>query len=102
MVRGSSDLPTSPDSVYVHSFGHIHDQLYVCIVVVVGATRNFDVMISHPDVVGIGRQIFRRSHDGELDGLLVAKCLVGPFPYRADLLDGSNTVVGDQNLELAR
>lgn len=44
-------------------------------------------------------QIFRRSHDRELNGTLVAERLVGPFSDGADLLDGRNTVVGNENLD---
>jgi hypothetical protein len=92
------DLPASPNGVHVHSFGNIDDELDVGVVVVVGATGNLDVVICHPDVVGVGLQILGRGHDCELDGPLVAEHLVGPFSHRADFLDGGNAVVGDQHL----
>jgi hypothetical protein len=44
-------------------------------------------------------QILGGGHDGELNGTLVAKGLVGPFPHGTDLLDGGDTVVGDEDLE---
>lgn len=33
-----------------------------------------------------------------MDGALVAKRLVGPFSHGSDFLDGSDTVVGNQDL----
>lgn len=76
-----SNVPSCPDSVYAHALGNVDDKLDIGIVVVVCATRNLDVMVGHPDVVGVRLEIFRGSHDGELDGALVAERLVGPFPY---------------------
>lgn len=73
--------PTSPHSVDIHTLGNINDKLDIGVVVVICAAGDFDVVISHPDVVGIGLQIFGGGHNGELDGALVAECLVGPFPY---------------------
>jgi hypothetical protein len=55
-------------------------------------------LVRHADVVGIGVEVLRGGHDGELDGALVAKGLVGPFSDGADLLDGSNAVIGDEHL----
>lgn len=65
----------------IHTLGNIHDKLDVGIVVVICASGDFNVVIGHPDVVGVGLQIFRGGHDGELDGALVAECFVSPFPY---------------------
>jgi hypothetical protein len=41
----------------------------------------FDVVISHSNVICVGLEIFWSSHDCEVDGPLVAKCLVRPFSY---------------------
>jgi hypothetical protein len=43
-------------------------------------------------------QVFGSSHDSELDGTLVAELLVAPLSDRSDLLDGCDTVVGDEDL----
>jgi hypothetical protein len=80
------------------SLGNIHDEIYVGVVVVVAASGYLDVPIRHPDVFGVDPQILRGGHDGKLDGAFVAKGLVGPFPDRTDLLDGGDTVVGDEDL----
>lgn len=63
----------------VHALGNIHNQLHIGVVVVVGASRDFDVVVCHSDVVCVGLQIFGSGHDGELNGALVAESLVGPF-----------------------
>lgn len=57
------------------------------------------ILISHTDIIGICGKILRGGHDGKLDGALIAKGLVGPFPHGADFLDGRNTIVGDQDLK---
>lgn len=97
-LDGNSNIPACPNCVDVHPLGDIHDQLHVGVVVVVGASRHFNVVVCHSDVVCVGLQILGGGHDGELDGALVAECLVRPFSNRSDFLDGSNAVVGNQNL----
>ena len=67
--------------MYAHSFRDIDNELDVGVVVVVSTTRHFNVLVSHSDVVGVGRQIFWRRHHSELDGALVAEGFVGPFSY---------------------
>lgn len=57
-----------------------------------------DVLIRHADVLCVGLEILRRGHDGELNRPLIAKRLVCPFPHRADLFDGGDTVVRNENL----
>jgi len=73
------DVPACPNCVDIHALGNIHDQLYVGVVVVVGAAGDFDVVVCHSDIVCVGLQIFGSGHDGELDGALVAESLVSPF-----------------------
>ena len=65
----------------VHTLSHVHNELNVGVVVVIGASRHLDILVSESDVVCVGRQIFWRGHHSELDGPLVAKRLVCPFPY---------------------
>lgn len=64
----------------------------------VWGSAHLNILVGHPDVVGISVQVFRRGHDGELYGPLIAKGLVGPFPDGPDLLDGSDPIVCDQYL----
>jgi hypothetical protein len=59
-----------------------------------------NVLIRHADVVGICRQIFRRSHDCKLDGSFVTERLVCPLSHRADLFDRGNAIVGNQDLQI--
>jgi hypothetical protein len=92
------NLPSCPDCVNVHTLGHINDELDVGVVVVVGATGDLDVLVRHADVVCVGRQVLGGGHDGELDGALIAQCLVCPLPHGADLFDGGDTVIRNQNL----
>jgi hypothetical protein len=60
---------------------------------------HLDILVRHADVLGVGLQILGRGHDGELDGPLIAKCLVCPLPHGADLLDCRNTVVCNEHLQ---
>lgn len=46
-------------------------------------------------------QILRGGHNGELDSSLVSKRLVAPLPHRSNLLDSSDTVVGDEDLKMS-
>lgn len=73
------NLPSSPDSVDVHALSNIDYELDVCVVVVICAARDFNIVISHADIVGVCLQILGSCHDCEVDGTLVAKCLVSPF-----------------------
>lgn len=41
--------------------------------------------------------VFRRHHSVKLDGLIAAKDLVRPATHRAYELDGTDTVIGDEN-----
>lgn len=82
----------------VHTLRDVYNELDVGVVVVVGTTGDFNVVIRHADVVCVGLQILGGSHDGEMDGALVAKCFVRPFPDRTNLFDGGDTVVCDENL----
>jgi hypothetical protein len=84
--------------VDVHSLCYVNDELDVGVVVVVGSARNLNVLVCHSDVVCVCLQIFWRGHDGELDGALVAERLVCPFSDGSDLLDGSDTVVCNEDL----
>jgi hypothetical protein len=84
--------------VDVHALGNIDNELDVCVVVVVCATGDLDVLVRHADVLCVCLQILGCGHDGELDGTLIAKCLVSPFADGADLLDGGNTVVGNEDV----
>ncbi len=88
--------------MHVHALGNIHDQFHVGVIVVISASGNFDVVVGHADVVGVGLQILGRGHDGELNSPLVTKRLVGPFPDGPDLLDCRNAIVGDENLRGGR
>jgi hypothetical protein len=90
--------PTGPDSMYARSLSNVHNEIDICVVVVVASTRHLDVTIGHSDVFGVDSEILRRSHDGKFDGSLIPKSLVAPFPDGTDLFYGSNTVVGNEDL----
>jgi hypothetical protein len=84
--------------MYVHTLSNIYNQFHIGIVIIVGASWDLDVLICHSNVVCVCMQIFWCSHDGKLNGSLVAEGLVRPFSYRPNLLDCRNTVVGNQDL----
>ncbi|KAH3686398.1 hypothetical protein WICPIJ_002577 [Wickerhamomyces pijperi] len=87
-----------PNSVNFGSFSNIDNQFNIGVVVVVGTTWDFDVLVSHTDVLRVGFQIFWGGHGDELDDSFVTKGFVGPLSDRSDFLDGGNTIVRDQNL----
>lgn len=93
-----SYLPSSPNGMNIHSFGNIDNQLDIGIIIIIGTTGHLDIFIGHSDVVRIGVQILWGSHYCELNRSLVAEGFVGPFSYGANLLDGGNTIVGDEYL----
>lgn len=121
---GRKNLPSSPHSVDAHTLCNIDNEFDVGIVVVVGTARNLSMSVStvllalylvescgcsllytylnifvcHPDVVCVGSQIFRSSHDSELNGTLVAKGLVSPSSDGSDLFDCGDTVVCNEDL----
>lgn len=84
--------------MYTCTLSDIDNKVDIGVIVVVGSTGNLYISVGHSDVLGIDSQILRCSHDGELDRTLGTKGLVGPFSDRSDFLDGSDTVVGDQDL----
>lgn len=98
IIENPVDLPTSPNGVDASSLCNIDDEVNVGVVVVVASSGHFNVSISHSDVFCVDTQIFGCCHDRELDGSLIAKSLIGPFANRTDFLDGSDTVIGDENL----
>jgi len=98
IFRMEKPLPASPHSMHVHSFCNIHNHFHVGVVVVIGTTFNLDVVVRHSDIISIGLKVLGSSHHGEVNGPLIAKYFVCPFPHRADLLDGSDTIVRDQDL----
>ena len=104
--------------MHIHPLGDVHNKVHIGIVVVIWASRNlievlvtarvlsnglayFDILISHPDVVRIGLQIFWCCHHRKLYGSLVAEGFVGPFSHRSNFFDCSNAVVRNQNLQKA-
>jgi hypothetical protein len=80
---------------------HVYNIVYVGIVVVVGSSWHLDKAVRHANVLGVDAEVFRCGHDGKLDLAVRAEGLVRPFSDGADLLDGGDTVVGDQDLESA-
>lgn len=92
------NLPSGPDGMNSGALGNINDEVNVGIVVVVGASWYLNILIGHADIFGVHLEILRCSHDSELNRALIAEGLVCPLADGADLLDGGNTVVGDQDL----
>jgi hypothetical protein len=84
------------------SLSNVYDEIDVCIVVVVTSTRDFDISVRHSDVFCVNPQIFWCCHDSELDGSLVAESLVCPFSNGSNFLDGCDTVIGNENLDVTR
>jgi hypothetical protein len=76
----------------------VDNKVDIGVIVVVGSTGNFNISISHPDVLGVNSQILGRGHDGEFYCTFGTESLVGPFSDGSNLLDGGNTVVCNQDL----
>lgn len=99
-----------------HPLGHVHYQLDVGIVVVIGASGDLvelgtcserrillsylDILVRHTNVVCIGLQILWCRHNSELYGSLVSERLVRPFSYASDFFDRRNSVVGNEDLSI--
>jgi len=77
---------------------NIHDQLNVGVIVVIGPTGDLNVLIGHPDIVGVGLEILRRGHDGELDGPLISERFICPFSHGANLFNGGDAIISNENL----
>lgn len=90
-------LPTGPDRIHLVSYGDFDDEIYVGVIVIVTSAGYFDKVICHPDVVCVDGKIFRGRHDGELNRLFVIELIIAPFPYRANFLDGRDTIVRYEN-----
>lgn len=87
--------------MHVHALGNVNDKLHICVIVVISAPRDFHILISHADVICVGLQVLWGGHDSELNRSLIAERLICPFPYRADLLDSSNSIVRNEYLRQA-
>lgn len=97
-MGGISVIPSCPHGMHIHSLCNIDDQFYVCVVVIICASGDFDVLVGHADIICIGLQVLGGGHHGELDGTLVSKGLVGPFSHGTDFFDRGNAVIGNQDL----
>jgi hypothetical protein len=86
-----NNSPSSPDGVYSSTFSDIDNDIDVGVIVVVRSSRNFNVLIGHPNVVGVDLEILRGSHHDEFDSAFGTKSFVSPFPDRTNLLDGGDT-----------
>ena len=61
-------------------------------------STHLNILIGHSNVIRVCTEIFWRSHHSKLDGPLVAKGFVGPFPDGSYLLHSCDTVVGYKDL----
>lgn len=83
--------------MHTGALGDIDNEVDVGVVVVVGTAGHLDVLVGHANVIGIHLKIFGGGHDREFDCTLMTESLIGPFPDRANLLDGGDTVVANEN-----
>ena len=90
--------PTRPHSVHTFTLRDFCNERHVRVVVLVGTTRNFNVIVREADEFGIRGDVFRRRHGQELNGVVVAKRVESPSTHREDALRRSHTVVRDENL----
>lgn len=77
--------------MHTGTLSNVDNDVDVRVVIVVGSTGHFDVLVGHADVVGVDLEIFRSGHHDKLDRAFRAKRLVRPLAHRANLLDGSDT-----------
>ena len=88
--------PTSPNSFSTNTKSTFNDQRDVGVVVVVGTSGDFDVLVSKVDELGVGLEVFGGGHGAKAQQLS-AEHLVAPFPHGSDGLESAQTVVGDQD-----
>jgi len=89
--------PSRPDCINTGADGCTDDELDVAIVVGVGASRYFNKLVSHSDMLCICFDVFWSGHGNEVDCTLITKGFVGSGADGADELDSRKTVVGDEN-----
>src|SRR5258708_2215097 len=85
--------PTCPHRMNASSLGHIDDQVNIGVIIVVGTPRNFDVLVCHPDILGIDLQIVGGSHHRKFDCALASKRLVAPLPNGSNFFHGGDTLM---------
>mmetsp|Transcript_29459 Transcript_29459/g.72929 ORF Transcript_29459/g.72929 Transcript_29459/m.72929 type:complete len:393 (+) Transcript_29459:1823-3001(+) len=90
--------PPRPHRVDALTLGDVGDEVHVGVVVLVGATRYLDEVVSKANELGVGFQILRGGHRDELDCILVAEFVVCPPAHGDDRLGSSHAVVGDKHL----
>jgi hypothetical protein len=63
------------------AFGDVDDQIDIGVIVMIRASWNLDVSVSHTDVFRVDFKIFWRRHHGEFDGPLRPERFVTPLSY---------------------
>jgi hypothetical protein len=71
--------PSCPNSMNASTFGNIHDEIDIGIVVIIRTSRNFDIAVSHANVFRVDLEIIRGSHDCEFDFAFASKCFIAPL-----------------------
>jgi hypothetical protein len=97
-VRRHEQRRTGPDGVDCVVLGELDDEIYIRVVVVVGAAGNLGHLVRHADELRIGKSILRCRHHNEANEAVLPERLVRPLPHRSDRLDGTNAIVRDQDL----
>ena len=76
-------------TLHVVSLGNVEDEVYIGVVVVIGAALDLAHVVGHLDVLRVGLEVLRGDHDHEADGaLLRGEVLVGPAADGADAFYG--------------
>src|SRR6266404_7323585 len=83
--------PTCPYSMHSDTFGYIDNEVYVGIIVVIGASRNFHVSVRHTNVFRVDLEILRSGHYREFNSAIIAKGFVAPLSDGPNLLHSGNT-----------
>ena len=89
--------PAGPHGLHRYALGYVENEVDVSVIVIVGASRNGNIVIGQPNVFSVGLHVLWCHHGVKLDGLIAAKYLVRPATHGAYELDGTDAIIGDEN-----
>uniref|UniRef100_A0A0A9HX48 Uncharacterized protein n=1 Tax=Arundo donax TaxID=35708 RepID=A0A0A9HX48_ARUDO len=85
--------PARPNCRDSSSLCYLHDELYICIVVIICSTGNFYKLVGDSYVLSVYLQVLRSRHSNQKNRLLCPKGLQCPRADAAHELDRCHAIV---------